>query len=221
MCPLGDPPTTLTVAGTTFRYTSFMASDTAPIGNTTVTVRDAGGALGTTTSDAAGAYSLSFAAGTPRPLAIDYVRAGYRKTTVQTVDPVDASIAGQTGAIWTLGDGPLWNDGAMGSVYSAANQTYDATLGTITVNVRDCGGNGLPGATITFDRQVAAAYQAASGMFDLSATATLAPYAQLVAMRIEPIPITISATAPGLRFGSVTVTPSPGDTIFIVMHGAP
>jgi hypothetical protein len=220
ICPLGEPPATLTVTGTTFRYTSFIPSDTAAVGTTTVTALDGTTVLAMTTSDAAGVYSLTFPSGSPRPLALRYERTGYHATIVQTVDPVDASIAGETGAIWTLGDGPLWNDVMMTNVYTAAGQTWDPTLGTVTVNVRDCAGNGLAGATITFDRSVAVAYQGAGGMFDLSTEATLAPYAQLVAMRLAPMPITVSATAPGLRFGSVMVTPTPGDTIFIEMHGA-
>ncbi|HUS29156.1 MAG TPA: hypothetical protein VMZ53_11615 [Kofleriaceae bacterium] len=224
VCPVQSVPSTITVSGDTFRYTTF-TNMTAPIAGATVQARDRTdlSILATVTSDGSGAYSLSYSTdGDVTPLALIYAAPTYNETIV-IPSVVDRDIMGMTVAVFSVGDGPLWNDGALDSVYSAygSGLPRDATLGTINVAVRDCDGNPLEGASVTFDRTPDDfAYQRPDGAFDLSLTATVQPYTHLVAFNMPLDSYRVSAQRPGYRFTDESIFTDASATTLVVIRGA-
>lgn len=195
-------PGSVTIAGETFTYTA-VANVTSPVANAAVVVLDSSNAvLGATTGDASGAYSLSVdLGGAPQSFSIKYAPPGYWTTHIYPDVPLDHSILGPNMDRWRLGDGPIWGDGEMGSVYGSVGLSIDAARGTINIAVRDCSEDVIEG--VSFDVQPPPerlSYIDASGNISSTLTSTIAPYTSAIALNAQAGPTHITASKAGLAF---------------------
>lgn len=121
---------------------------------------------------------------------------------------------------WRLGDGPLWSDGSMGSVYSTLAATVDPSLGMLSVTARTCSEESVEG--VAFDITPAPttwAYLGANGLPATGATGTLVPYTQAVAFNVAPGPTRIRASKAGMQFYDLDVVVQAGQHVtYAVVH---
>ena len=92
----GTPATApITIAGTTFRYTTY-TNDRAMLGSALVELADKDGQIATsTTSDANGNYTLNLSpANNPGPYALTYARTGFEGTVVFFDRPFTQNVQG-------------------------------------------------------------------------------------------------------------------------------
>jgi len=223
-CANPDPiAATVKLTGTTFQYTDFL-NNTSPFPNVSVGAFDVDGgmnAIATTLSDASSNYELMIPTnGAPRPAVIKYSQAGFWSTWVDSDQPYDRDLVAANMTHWRLGDGPIWSDGSMGSVYSTLNATIDASLGTLSISARTCSGELVTGVHFDIDPMPSIfGYLDSSGLPKPMAAGTMPPYAQLVAFGVTPGPTVIRASKAGLQFNELSVMVLPGDNIsFTVVH---
>jgi hypothetical protein len=223
VCPIAAMvPDPLPITGSTFSYTSF-DNMTADLPNVTVTARVGGTVVGMVQSGANTQYSLPVpTGGMGVPVVLAGERGGYYTTTIHSDLFYDRPVAGQRGSIFRLGDIPIWDVGAMGSVYSAAGEPLDSMRGTLNVAVRDCAGAPVAGVTVTVTpaprRQFYQAVDGAPG----NMTATVGPFTHLIGLAAPAGMTKISASGAGLVFQDVEVPVLAGThNTLVVIHGAP
>jgi hypothetical protein len=200
LCPLNvSVPDPITVTGETFEYTGFN-NTTTPTPSVTVTAYVAGSVVATTVSDAQGMYSMAIpTSGTQQLVEIDYAPSGYWITQVLPNRAVDGAVTGPNTMFWRLGDGPVWADGQMGSVYGSAALSYDLAKGTLEIAARDCAGTPLAGVVFTVTpAPEKLIYLNSGGGPDTSLTATDAMYGHAVGFNAVPGPTHITATKDGV-----------------------
>lgn len=197
----------LTITGTTFRYMSFDNEARTILGGATVTAFDVQRGKGTTTtSDASGRYTVTIATdGTPTALRLEYALPSHFTTQVTIDRAVDRDIAGATDAVWTLGDGPLWNAGTMDQFYAVAGTARQAANGTLNIAVRDCAGAPLGGVTIDVSpAPELLRNQANDGTLAAGGT-TSDRFATVFGLNAAAGTTTITASADGYTFRPLTV----------------
>jgi hypothetical protein len=215
-CP-ANTTSTVAITGRTFRYTNF-TNQVAALDGVTVEALDRDGAVAAmTTSDGAGNYTLTFA---PGDVHFRYARATYEPSIVYSDMIVDRDLAAMAQPLFALGDGPLWQTGAINSVYGSAGVARDTTKGTLNIGLRDCDGNALEGVTVTLDPPPGAStYQADDGTPDPTLTATIGPFAHYIALNAAPGPTRVIAAKDGLRFGELTVDVTEQASTLAIVHG--
>jgi hypothetical protein len=177
--------------------------------------------LAATISFSDGGYAFSLpTTGAALPAVLVYSITGYWATWVVSDRPYDVDIAGPNMGRWRLGDGPLWDDGAMGSVYSTLGATIDPSFGTLSVTARTCDGGTVEGVTFEIDPPPATAgYLDGSGQPSTVATSTMLPYTQWIAFNVAPGPTHIRATKAGVQFLELDVTVLSGSNMtYTVVH---
>jgi len=216
---VADP---LTISGETFAYTGFNNA-TGPVPGTVVRARDASSdaELASTTSDAAGLYALAVpTGGAARHIRLEYAPPGYWTTTLSPDRPLDRAVTGINTDKWRLGDGPVWSDGQMGSVYGSVGVARDMARGTLNIAVRTCDEESLEGVTLEVQPAPELfGYTDGGGFISTALTATVAPYTSAAAFNAVPGLTRIRASAPGLTFGDVDVVVLPGNEVtYVVLH---
>ena len=211
-------PDPLTIVGTTFAYANFTGSKLV-VSSVDVTVLDAaGGILGTAQSDAGGSYSLSFpTGGREEVVKLVFTQPAYFTTTTWLDTPLDRDVTGKNLPIWTAGEGPMWNTGAMGTVYSVSRSSIDSTKSTLVVSAADCTGVALPGVSISVSPAPGEGeYLGSNGQPAFGASGTTAPTGAFVGFNAQPGPTRITASAPGYMFEPQTVQVTAGDQVTLV-----
>ena len=195
VCPLAAVASSVTYAGQTFVYTGFN-NQTGPVPDVVVTAIAGGAEVARTTNDASGNYALTIpSANRPRLVEIDYVPNGYWVTRVLSDRPLDADVFSPNMDRYRLGDGPVWGDGQMGSVYGANPNPYDLAKGTINIVVRDCNDNIVEGAVVSVTpAPETLQYIDGGGFPSTQLTATVAPYTTAIAFNAIAGPTRISVT---------------------------
>ena len=205
--PNATAPDPLTISGTTFRYMSFDNSQRTPLASVTVSALDENGTqVAVATSDAMARYTLSIQTGGAAPrLVLAYALIGSFDTRVTIDRPVDRNITGANMAVWTVGDGPVWDQATMNQFYAAAGTTRLATRGTLNIAIRDCADQPIPNVTIDIaPAPELVLYQSDDGML-VSSGSTLGRFATAFALNAVPGPTTITATADGYTFAPLGV----------------
>lgn len=211
----------LSVSGKTFRYTSF-DNNISPVSGVAVTA----GPVGATTpaiSGADGTYQENLTTGgVPIDARMVATLAGNYTTWIHSDLPLDRPISGPPGAAFAYGDVPIWDAGSMTSIYNTAGESLDAMRGTLNVAVRDCDGNAIAGAVVTFTppprRQF---YQNAVGTA-INTAATELPFTHAIALGAVPGTTHVSTIAPGFVFPETDVDVMAGtNNTILVVHGAP
>jgi hypothetical protein len=203
-------PDPLVVTGTTIVFPSF--ETTQGVGDITVSAYDAttAAALDTTTSDGSGNYTLTIHGGISRALHVELANAAYLTTEQFTGDWLDADLANY--------QSPLWNDGALGAVYSAAGQTRDYGSGSLDVQVMTCSGVPIAGATVALDPPAGALEYLNSGAVpDPSATATAATNGAAVGFNVPVGTNTVTAAAQGASFDPFLVAVGSGESTNVII----
>jgi hypothetical protein len=222
-CPSQPAADTVTISGTTFRYTSFTNAK-SPVDLTVVTAtRFGGGNLAMATSDVDGSYSMSATiGGVATPAYITYNRTSYLPTRTFLDAPLAGDLVGTGAILWAPGDGPVWNATQMDMLYTAASVTRVGTSGAINVGVRDCANNPIAGVQVTFDPPPGAVvYQDDTGMPNNQLTATGATYGHVLALNPAFASTHITAMKDGYTFTTATFTVSDGTNNLVLLHGAP
>jgi len=222
VCSPGAAPSSLKIAGQTFQYTNF--DNTSAVVDTVMVHETFATNSQTTVSDANGNYIFGITTGgNPGVLTMDISRMNFFTTHISTDTLIAADQIGTRGMVWRIGDAPIWNSGAMDSVYANAVVPYSAQLGTLNVAVRDCAGAPVAGVTVTLTPPVDAMgklfYQASDGTAaNMSATAM--PFTHAIALRVPAGMVTIHATGGGKTFADHTVLVMAGmNTSITVIHG--
>ena len=206
LCPIGTVADPIIVAGQTFAYTA-VNNQTAPVASTVVNALVGGTQVATTTSDSQSNYALAIpTGGTAVQVEIDYSPPGYWTTQVIPARTLGASITGPNMNRWQLGDGPVWADGQMGSVYSGAGTAYDLAKGTLEIAARDCSENPVEGVVITVEPPPEKLmYIDTNGNPSATLTATVLPYTHAVGFNAVPGPTHITATRDGVKIYSLDI----------------
>ncbi len=216
--PSFTAPDPLTITGTTYDYADFQ-NDRNLVPHTVVTALSTSGTvLATTTSDASSNYTLSVpSGGIARQLVLTFHPPGYFTTTEILDGPVDRSTTGQYQIVWTAGDGPVWSEGAMGSVYGTTTETVDSSKSTLSVTTSDCSGAALEGVAVTVDPAPdVLAYIGMNGYPMPGATATAGPFANVVGFNAQPGTTHITASKDGYAFEDQTVEIAAGDHMTLI-----
>ncbi len=174
-CGVGaSAPDSVTLAGLVVDYTDFTGDYTAFAG-AALAFTNAGSALGSTTSDGSGAYSVTFATGgQAQRVEITLASPGYFTSTTYADLLVDRS---QSGALLQIIGG-----GAMSSIYGDANVKQDENAGTLVLDATDCDGQPVAGVTYVITPAPGRfEYNNASGLPDPSVTATELPNGNAIA----------------------------------------
>lgn len=223
-CPATTAPDPLTMSGQTFEYSGFNNQTTAVPGVVVDVALADGTFITSTTSDADGMYSVAIpTGGVPRKLRVDYAPIGYWKTSLQPDVAIATNITGPNMTRWRFGDGPVWGDGQMGSVYGSAGLTRDNAKGTLNIAVRTCTDEIVEGVSITVTPTPDYfGYIDAGGFPSTAITSTVAPYTSATAMNAQPGLTRIQATHAGLTFLDVMVDVKPGSNVtYPVLHPLP
>ena len=223
VCPITQAaPESLAVTGETFTYANFQ-NGTTPLGDVPITARDGSGAvLATTTSDASGDYTLAVGThGVPLDIELDYAPGCCLETHVFDDQAIDRDVAGLDMGNWQLGDGAIWGDGQMESVYGAAGATRLPTTGTLSVVVHDCDEQPIDGVAVALDPPPGTlAFSGANG-FVAGATTTQPPFDLAVALNALAGTNHVSATKTGYAFGSAAIAVQAGEhSTVLLLHGA-
>ena len=196
-------PDRVTIAGTTFEYTSF-DNESAPLRDVIVRARDAAGTIvAQTLSGDVGVYSLVIATGgAPTQVVIDYALGTHYTTKVVPDLPLASDITAPAGeAVWQLGAAPLWTAATMDAIYEAAGVTLDPTKATLNIAARDCDGASVEGVTFEVSpppEQIT--YQNPDGTPSPDRTATVAPFTHAIVLNAVPGLTRITAQAAEGRF---------------------
>lgn len=205
-------PDPIAIQGSTFRFTSF-ENTRAAINNVTVEAFEGDARLATVVSDDAGQYTLTLATGGRAPLLhLRYSKAGFFTSTVYLDAPLDRDIPRGDPSLLGPSDGPLWDAGAMDSVYATTTATLDPAKGTLNINVVDCAEQPLAGVEIALDTMPEViAYLGTDGRPSSSATSTISPFSFAVGFNAPPGMTTVSATGGGRTFAPVPYPVAAGD----------
>ena len=193
----------VSITGVTYRYTSFTNTRAAIPAVTVTAIDDQGGTIGQpVTSDAAGNYRLVVpTGGVARSIEVHYTDANDFATTVHFDAPVDRALTAPGASWFSLGDGPLWSQGSMDSVYSAVSISRDPAKSSISVEAYDCAGMPLDGVTLTVTPPPELfANTGANGLSDLALSTTTLPYTLAVGYNAVPGLTHITASKPGFTF---------------------
>jgi len=215
-------PDPITVSGQTYTYANFMGG-TTPLGSVQVSahVRDSGAMLASTTSDANGLYALSIAThGVPVTVDLDYIPGGYLTTALVDDQPLDRDIVGPNNMMnLELGDGPIWGDGQMSSVYGAAGVTWNKNAGSFGVIVHDCSEQVVDGVAVAIDPPPGAiAFSGANG-FVSGATTTQPPFEIATVFNAVPGVNHITATKAGFTIAPIDITVAAGESqTSVIVH---
>jgi predicted small lipoprotein YifL len=221
--PIETPPADVHVTGFTFRYISFDNDRTIMTGVSVAASRTVDGpAIATTISDAAGAYDLAVPTGGVADTVVLRYTTTNEFTTIAVLDRVlDRDVVGPNGDVLQLGDGPIWNAGQMGSIYSAAGLVRDPLRSMVNISVRDCLGFPIAGAVVDIQPPPEATiYQANDGRPTAGVVETQSRYGQAFGMNALGTTTTITVTHPTRRFAPITVEVVAGAVNMLVVARA-
>lgn len=215
------PPANVVVSGTTFQYTDFNNNTSAlPLSDIVAYKLDRATVLAQTSASADGSYALAIPTnGAAVRTVFAYSLGGYWSTWVHSDRAYDVDFVGANMGRWRIGDGPLWTDGAMGSIYNTLGETVDQAKATLSVTVRSCDGDIVEG--VTFDIEpppLVSGYLDGSGLPGVN-TSTLAPYTQMLAFNVEPVRTRIRPVKAGLVFADFELDLQAGSNVnYVVVH---
>jgi hypothetical protein len=221
--PIGTPPPIVRVRGYAFRYVSFDNDRTVVTGATIAASHTVDGAsIALTISDAAGSYDLAVPTGGVAQSVFLRYTVGTAFTTVAVFDRLlDRDVVGPNTEVLQLGDGPIWDDVQMDSVYSAAGLVRDPQRGTINISVRDCEGVPIAGAVVDIQPPPEATlYQANDGRPLAGLTETQSRFGQAFGMNAIGTPTTITVTHPTRQFAPLAVDVFAGTVNMLVVARA-
>jgi len=157
----------------------------------------------------------------PVAVELDYTPGGELATHLFVDQPLDRDVVGPNMAGWQLGDGPIWGDGQIDSVYGAAGATRTASTGTLTVVVHDCAEQTIDDVAVAIDPPPGTlAYSGPDG-FISGATTTQPPFDLAVAMNAIAGANHISATKAGYTFATADVVVQAGEHVTVLLlHGS-
>ena len=205
--PIADP---VTIRGTTFRYTGFDNSRMV-VGGVAVSARGA-----TTTSLADGTYALTVpTGGVASPVVVRYEKTGQFTTDVQF--ELAGDVTGTNAALFAAGDGPVWNSGQMGDIYTSAGTARDAAAGLVNVGVRDRDGHALAAAVVTVTPAPGLMIYQANDGTPTATGETQTTYAHAIAMNAVAGDTTIEIAHAGYVFDPIHVTVTPGTFNYLVV----
>jgi hypothetical protein len=218
----GVAPDRITVAGHTFRYTS-VADTVADVPGIDVSAIASGTTLAQMTSDAQAAYTLTLPTGGHAvAVQLRYASALYLATTIWLDGAVEHDLLGATSAYAWPGDAPVWNDGAIDSVYSYPGITRDHAAGTAQLNVRQCDGTPVGGVIVSSSRAGVLTYIDSDGIAKTSLTATDGTYGAALFFNADPGPTTFTLSGGGLTWAPLTIDVLAGEEITLaVVRGDP
>jgi hypothetical protein len=213
-------PDPVTISGTTFEFTSFTNNRRA-LPDTDVEILDAAGTpIASMRSDVTGAYSLPISTGGVAPtISIRYSRGGYFTSRFYYDAPLDRDLVIGDAMVLNPSDGPIWNVGAMDSVYSSAGIPRNAAAGTLNINFLDCANQSLGGVALALSAQaeVGSFLGGSTGMPDRTLTESETPLAFFVGYNAPAVSTTITATAPGLEFAPQTLNVASGNEVTLMV----
>jgi len=198
-------PATVTVTGRTFRYTNF-DNTWAPVPSTQVTAKRVtdGTTIGDITSDSNGDYAVAIATGgQAAPVVLAFDPGGAFLVTDALVDlPLTDDLVAPaltTNDVYSLGDGPVWDAGAMQAIYTQVTLTRSTQAGTLNLAVRDCAGNPVDGITVELQPpSELLRYQAPDGSASATLTSTGPPFSHALAFNSPAGPTRVIARDQGI-----------------------
>ncbi|CAN5913580.1 hypothetical protein BH11MYX2_BH11MYX2_12830 [soil metagenome] len=216
-------PEPLTIIGHAFQYLNFVGDLEGLPANMIARSSPLGGVLASTTAAEDGAYQLAIGTGgVPQTVWLDASIPGYFETKYWFDYALEHPIVGTFTPQLRPGDVPIWAAGALNSVYNSGSAVRDDGRGTLIVTVLDCDEQPVPDVTITLDPPLSTpTFVGPSGLFDLSATTTLAPYSQGVFLNASTGAVTVHATHATHAFLPYDVSVSAGEAVsVVVLHTA-